>query len=80
MVGKNKGDYRLRNHLVGEVMSEPEIGYYVERFVKLMDEIDQLVAEPQMTNSKREIIYFNTNEAKLNLYLIMNRLGDKSVP
>lgn len=57
-------------------MSEPPVDYYIERIKLILREIDNLVDEPTMTNSKREIIKFNTNEVELNLYRIMRKLID----
>jgi len=62
------------------MMSEPALDYFIERIKIMLREIDSLVDEPAMTNSKREIIKFNTNEIELNLYIIMRKLIDEKVP
>lgn len=59
-------------------MSEPGIEWFVEKIDKMLDEIDNLVAEELMTNSKREIIYFNTNQVKIDLHVIMRKLKYES--
>lgn len=59
-------------------MSEPDVDYYVNRIKVMLGEIDKLVFEPTMTNSKREIISFNTNEIEINLHIIIRKLKGKN--
>jgi hypothetical protein len=54
-------------------MSEPEFEWNVERIRIMLREIDSLIGE-SMTNSKREIILFNTNEIEINLHIIIRKL------
>lgn len=58
-------------------MSELNILWYIERIKDMLREIDRLVSEPTMTNSKREIILFNTNEVEICLYAIIRKLKDE---
>jgi hypothetical protein len=58
-------------------MSEPDINWYIHRIKCMLDEIDKLVLEPTMTNSKREIISHNTNEIEINLHIIIRKLSSK---
>ncbi len=57
-------------------MSEPEVEWYIERMKILLKEIDSLASESIMTNSKREIILFNTNEIEIIFYTIMRKLKE----
>ncbi len=57
-------------------MSEPDVNWYVHRIKVMLGEIDKLVFEETMTNSKREIISHNTNEIEINLHIIMRKLKD----
>lgn len=61
-------------------MSEPPIDYFIERIKVMLREIECLADEQTMTNSKREIIRFNTGEIELNLYIIMRKLSDPKTP
>lgn len=55
-------------------MSEPNVDWYVNRIKVMLGEIDKLVFEPIMTNSKREIISSNTNEIEIMLHTIIRKL------
>lgn len=55
-------------------MSEPEVEWYINRIKVMLGEIDKLIFEPIMTNSKREIISSNTNEIEINLHIIIRKL------
>lgn len=55
-------------------MSEPDVQFYIDRIVNMLREIDTLVFEDTITNSKREIITGNTNEIEITLYIIMRKL------
>lgn len=55
-------------------MSEPDVQFYIDRIKSMLGEIDKLVFEPVMTNSKREIISHNTNEIEVNLHTIIRKL------
>ena len=57
-------------------MSEPSVEWYIDRIKKMLGEIDKLVFEPIMTNSKREIISYNTNEIEINLHTIVRKLNN----
>lgn len=60
-------------------MSEPEVGWYIERIQSMLGEIDKLVlTSNQMTNSIREIISHNTNEIEINLFTIIRKLKDEN--
>lgn len=62
-------------------MSEPPVSWYVDRIKVLLGEIDKLVLEPcPMTNSKKEIISYNTNEIEINLYTIIRKLTHEDRP
>ena len=58
-------------------MSEPEVGYYIDRIKIMLEEINRLVCEGDITNSKREIILFNTNEIELNMHIIMRKIRER---
>lgn len=58
-------------------MSEPDVDWYVHRINVMLGEIDKLVFEKTMTNSKREIISYNTNEIETNLHIIIRKLKEK---
>ena len=55
-------------------MSEPDVDWYIHRIKVMLGEIDKLVFEDTMTNSKREIISYNTNEIEINLHTIIRKL------
>jgi hypothetical protein len=55
-------------------MSEPDVDWYVQRIRAMLREIDNLVSESIMTNSKRDIIYFNVSEIEIDLYIVMRKL------
>jgi hypothetical protein len=57
-------------------MSEPNVDYYINRIKVMLGEIDKLVFEDIMTNSKREIISHNTNEIEINLHTIIRKLKE----
>lgn len=57
-------------------MSEPDIPWHIGRIKDMLEEIDKLVREETMTNSKREIITFNTNEVWIHIYAIIRQLKD----
>jgi hypothetical protein len=59
-------------------MSEPDVNWYIHRIKVMLGEIDKLVFEPTMTNSKREIISSNTNEIEINLHIIIRKLREKA--
>lgn len=54
-------------------MSEPDVDWYIDRIKVMLREIDNLISEP-MTNSKREIIFYNTNEIEINLHTIIRKI------
>jgi hypothetical protein len=58
-------------------MSEPNVDWYIHRIKVMLGEIDKLVFEPTMTNSKREIISHNTNEIEINLHTIIRKLKEE---
>jgi len=58
-------------------LSEPEVGYYIDRIKIMLEEINRLVCEGDITNSKREIILFNTNEIELNMHIIMRKIRER---
>jgi len=58
-------------------MSEPNVDWYVHRIKVMLGEIDKLIFEPIMTNSKREIISHNTNEIEIYLHTIIRKLKDE---
>lgn len=58
-------------------MSEPDVPYAIGRIKELLEEVDKLVDEPIMTNSKREIIKFNTNEVWHHIYFIIRKLKNE---
>jgi len=55
-------------------MSEPDVDWYIHCIKVMLGEIDKLVFEDVMTNSKREIISHNTNEIEINLHTIIRKL------
>jgi len=55
-------------------MSEPDVDWYIHRIKVMLGEIDKLIFEPTMTNSKREIISHNTNEIEIYLHTIVRKL------
>lgn len=56
-------------------MSEPEVEWYINRIKILLGEIDSLIlTSPNLTNSIREIISFNTNEIEIILHTIIRKL------
>lgn len=57
-------------------MSEPPVDWYVHRIKQMLGEIDKLIFEGPLTNSKIEIISFNTNEIEINLHTIIRKLRD----
>jgi len=57
-------------------MSEPGTDWYIHRIKVMLGEIDKLVFESTMINSKREIIPHNTNEIKINLHTIIKKLKE----
>ena len=57
-------------------MSEPDVDWYVDRIKKMLGEIDTLILTGELTNSKREIISFNTNEIEINLHTIIRKLKE----
>lgn len=59
-------------------MSEPEVEWYINRIKVMLEEIDKLILESIMTNSKREIISYNTNEIEINLHIIIRKLKNVS--
>lgn len=58
-------------------MSEPDVEWYINRVKVMLEEINKLIFEPTMTNSKREIISYNTNEIEINLHIIIRKLKSK---
>ncbi len=58
-------------------MSEPDVDWYIHRIKAMLGEIDKLVFEDTMTNSKREIISSNTNEIEINLHTIIRKLKEE---
>ena len=58
-------------------MSEPNVDWYIHRIKTMLGEIDKLVFEDIMTNSKREIISFNTNEIEICLHTIVRKFKTK---
>lgn len=59
-------------------MSEPDVDWHIHHIKIMLDEINKLVLEDVMTNSKREIISFNTNEIEVKLHTIIRKLrGEK---
>lgn len=60
-------------------MSEPNVDWYINQIKIMLGEIDKLVFEPIMTNSKRKIISFNTNEIEINLHTIIRKLKNDSI-
>ena len=58
-------------------MSEPEVRYYIDRVKIMLEEINRLVCEGDITNSKREIILFNTNEIEINLHTIIRKIKEE---
>jgi hypothetical protein len=59
-------------------MSEPEVEWFVERIKIMLQEIIDLIHEPTITNSKREIISFNANEIETDLVIIVRKLNDRN--
>lgn len=58
-------------------MSEPEVEWFIQRIKAMLGEIDTLVLTGELTNAKREIISFNTNEIEIDLHTIIRKLKDK---
>ena len=55
-------------------MSDPDVEWYIRQIKIMLVEIDRLVFEDVMTNSKREIISSNINEIEIKLYIIIRKL------
>jgi len=55
-------------------MSEPDVDWFICRIKMMLVEIDRLIFEDVMTNSKREIISHNTNEIEIDLHTIIRKL------
>lgn len=58
-------------------MSEPDIEWYIHRIKVMLGEIDILVLTGELTNSKREIISYNTNEIETNLHIIIRKMKNE---
>lgn len=55
-------------------MSEPDVNFYIDRIKVMLGEIDSLVLTGELTNSKREIISFDTNEIETDLHIILRKM------
>ena len=56
-------------------MSEPEVEWFVEQIQKTLAEIDRLVLNsPELPNSYKEIITYDTNEVMIKLHTIIRKL------
>ena len=58
-------------------MSEPDVDWYVNRIKVMLGEIDRLIFEGILTNSKIEIISSNTNQIEIYLHTIIRKLNSK---
>lgn len=58
-------------------MSEPNVDWYLDRIKMMLGEIDKLTFEETVTNSKRKIISYNTNEIEINIHTIIRKLSEQ---